>query len=247
MLSAFFVYFFYVITMKQSFVPVPLPEERISALERAGGLVALLGSASGATLLRWLRRKSAGRFLAAAASLTGLAGVFWVFRNPPRRIPAVEDAILAPCDGTVQTISIQQEERFLHAPAQQVTIRINLGDVPLVRAPGQGAVQYRCLELVSPEQPTTVGESLWLGIRQPQGTRVLMQLTARAEWQLLPTWMAQPITALVDLEDAVGRGQVTAHLALGGVVRLYLPAGMRLAVAPGDRVRGGETVMGTRK
>jgi len=178
-----------------------------------------------------------------AASLAGLAGVFWAFRTPQRPPSSAGDAILAPCDGTVQKISTLQEGRFLRAPAQQVTIRINLGDAPVVRAPGRGAVHYRRMELAAGSEAAASGQSLWLGIRQTQGPRVLMQLSAHEVWQIVPAWLAQPITALVDLEDAVNAGQVAAHLALGGELRLYLPAGVRLAVSPGDHIRAGQTVV----
>lgn len=227
----------------QSLLPVPLPEERITALERAGGLIGLFGSVGALSLARWIQHRSPARLMIMAASLAGLAGVFWAFRNPRRRTTPTGDAILAPCDGTVQKISALQEGRFLRAPAQQVTIRISLGDAPVVRVPGRGAVQYRRLELATNPKAAKAGQSLWLGIRQTQGRRLLMQLTAHEVWRVVPAWLAQPITALVDLEDEVGRGQVAGHLALGGVVQLYLPVSARLVVAAGDRVRAGETLV----
>jgi phosphatidylserine decarboxylase len=59
----------------------------------------------------------------------------------------------------------------------------------------------------------------------------------------MPPFIGRRITALLDLEDTVDRGQVTGHLPLGGQLDVFVPATAQVMAAPEMRVRAGETVL----
>jgi phosphatidylserine decarboxylase len=216
-------------------------EQQISVWEQAGGVSALLAIASLTGIAGWLWRRRPGWLALAAASLSALAGLGWIFRNPPRQIAPEAGLVVAPCDGEVRRIVQVQEPRFLKAPAWQVTIRVRPGEVQVTRAPVAGVVRYRRYQ--SREQAGQRDDTLWMGMRQPDGAKVLVKLTASPFWRAMPPFVGRRITALLDLEDTVDRGQVTGHLPLGGQVDVFVPATAQVTAAPGLRVQAGGTVL----
>ncbi len=217
------------------------PDSYISTLDQASGVVTLLGAVGLAGTLGWLLRRKPGWFVLIAASQSALAGVFWLFRNPPRSNPPGDGLVVAPCDGEVRQVALVQEPRFLKAPAYQVTIRVRPGDVQVTRAPSEGIVRYRRYQPAG--QQDERNDVLWVGIRQSSGAKVLVKLRASSFWRFMPTFVGRRITTLIDLEDAARQGQVTGHLPLGGEVQVYIPATGQITIGPGLRVRAGETVL----
>jgi phosphatidylserine decarboxylase len=216
-------------------------EQKISVLEQAGGVSALLAIGSLAGIAGWLWRRRLGWLALAAANLSALAGVAWLFHNPPRQIPSDIGLVVAPCDGVVCRIARVQEPRFVKGPACQVTIQVRPGEVQVTRAPAGGVVRYRRYQPHG--QAGQRDDTLWMGLRQPDGVKVLVQLTASPFWRAMPPFIGRRITALLDLEDTVDRGQVTGHLPLGGQVDVFVPATAQVTAEPGLRVRAGETVL----
>lgn len=227
--------------MTQSLVPVSIPEERISVLNQAGGVVSILSALGLGGLAGWLGQRKPGWLVLAGAGLSALAGVLWIFRNPPRSVPQGADLVVAPCDGAVVRISTVLEPRYLRTPAYEVTIQVTPADVQITRAPAAGLVRYRRYQ--TSNEALNGNDTLWFGIHQEQGARLLMAWTASTLWHMAPGILHQPITALADLEDTVERGQITGHLPLGGEVTVYVPATAQITIAPGVQLRAGETIL----
>lgn len=225
----------------QAAAPAELTDDPISALEQGGGLLSLLAALALAGLVGWQRRRGAAWPALLAAALAGLAAVLWTFRSPARRAPADPDLALAPCDGDVIAVTEVQEPRFLKAAAWQITVRLHPGHVQVVRAPVGGVVRLR--RYLPAGQEGQRDDALLLGVQQGQGSRVLLRLQASGLWRRLPTYVGRRITLLPDLEDTLQPGQVSGHLPLGGEVQIYLPQTGRLAIAQGQRLRGGETIL----
>lgn len=225
----------------QTHAAIPLPQDPFSAMEQAGGVVSLLAAAGLAGLLGLLWQRRAAWLALTGASCSALAGVLWILRNPERSAPAGRGLVVAPSDGAIRSIDLVQEPRFLKGMAYQVTIRLRSAEVQVTRAPVAGTVRYRRYQLRA--QAGELDDSLWIGLRQQDGARVLVRLTASSFWRVMPSFVGRRITALVDLEDAARQGQVTGHLPLGGEVRIYVPATAQLVARPGLRVRAGETVL----
>lgn len=222
--------------------PIIPPNFRISALEQAGGVVGLLAAAGVTGSAGWLWRRKPAWLALAGAGASALAGVLWLFRSPDRSTAGGPGLAVAPCDGQVSSIALIHEPRFLKAQAFQIIVRVRPGNVQVMRAPVGGTVRYRRYQPRG--QAGAVDDTLWIGVRQPIGARVLIQLTASPIWRLTPSFAGQRITALIELEDAVRQGQIIGHLPLGGQVQIYIPASAQLAVKPGVRTRAGETNLG---
>jgi phosphatidylserine decarboxylase len=217
------------------------PEHHISALEQASGAMSLLAitGLAGTAGLFW-QRKPAWLALA-GASFSALAGVLWIFRSPARSTAGGPGLAVAPCDGQVGSIALIHEPRFLKAPAYQVTIRVRPGDVQVTRAPVEGMVRYRRYQPRG--QAGDADDALWIGVRQPEGAKVLLKLNASPFWRAMPAFVGRRITLLPDLEDRVQQGQVTGHLPLGGEIQVFVPATSQVTIEPGARVRAGETTL----
>lgn len=219
-------------------------QDPVSALEQASGVVSLLAAFGLISLAGLLWRRNPVWLAPLGAACTGLAGVLWIFRNPERRAPAGAGLVIAPADGEIISIARIHEPRFLHAAAHQLTIRTHPGEVQITRAPVSGAVRYRRYQPAG--QADQRDDTLCMGIRQPNGDRVLVSLTASSFWRMLPSYAGRRITCLPDLEDAVRQGQVIGHLPLGGLVNVYLPGTALVAVTQGQQVRAGETALAQR-
>ncbi len=217
-------------------------EHHISAVEQAGGVLSLLAAMGLAGLAGWLWRRRPAWLALAGASLSALAGLLWVFRNPARSHSTGGAGIwVAPCDGQVLSVAETHEGRFLKGPAHCITIRVRPGDVQVMRAPAAGTVRRRRYEPAG--SAGLADDALWIGIRQPDGARLLLHLTASPFWRIMPPFLGRRITSLIDLEDAVLQGQVIGHLPAGGEVQVYIMAGSQVAVEPGAHVRAGETAL----
>lgn len=221
--------------------PIVPPNFHISAMEQAGGVMGLLAAAGVTGTIGSLWRRKPVWLALAGASFSALAGVLWIFRNPGRSTAGGLRLIVAPCDGQVHDVAIVSEQRFLKAPAYRITIRVRPGDVQVLRAPIAGIVRYRRYQPRG--QAGAADDTLWIGIRQQAGARVLIQLSANPFWRVVPSFVGRRITALPELEDTVQQGQVIGHLSLGGEIAIYLPATAQVAVELGTLVRAGEMLL----
>ncbi len=218
-----------------------IPQDPITALDQAGGVLGVLAALGALSLAGLLRGRHLAWLAPATASLAGLAGVLWLFRSPQRRTPAGDGLAIAPCDGEIVAIAEVPEPHFLQAPACQITIRLRANQVQIIRAPLPGTIWYR---RYLPARPTSQpDDALIIGIRQRDNGRALLRLSASPLWRRLPSDAGRRITFPPDLENAIQAGQVAGHLPLGGQVDLYLARTARVAVTLGQQVSGGETIL----
>jgi hypothetical protein len=151
-------------------------------MEQAGGVVSLLAAAGLAGLLGLLWQRRAAWLALTGASCSALAGVLWILRNPERSAPDGHGLVVAPSDGAIRSIDLVQEPRFLKGMAYQVTIRLRSAEVQVTRAPVAGTVRYRRYQPRA--QAGELDDSLWIGLRQQDGARVLVRLTASSFWRV---------------------------------------------------------------
>jgi len=188
------------------------------------------------------------------AALTGVAWLFWplmvvtlwsiyFFRDPPRAVPQDDGVLVAPADGLVQMIvdAVPPAELGLgDAPLTRVSIFLSVFDVHINRAPCAATVDvvaYRPGKFLNAaaDKASVDNERTALALRRPDG-RVIgcVQIAG---------WVARRIVCYVKPGQAVVAGERFGHIRFGSRTDLYLPAGARLRVAPGQRRIGGETVM----
>ena len=164
----------------------------------------------------------------------------YFFRNPKRRIPRSQKSILSPADGVVLSISTVQEDRFLGGPAVKVSIFLSILNVHVNRSPVTGEVKY--VEYIPGKffpafksHASEINERNYVGI-QCEGYRVMVcQITG---------FIARRIVCYKKAGDFMDQGQLFGMIKFGSCTEIYMPHGVEIMVDPGDRVKGGMTVVG---
>ena len=175
----------------------------------------------------------------AAAILTVF--VSWFFRNPPRVIPQGPGLVVSPGDGKVLAVEQDFEPRYLKERAVRISIFLNVFDVHINRIPCEGIiedVQYQpgLFLVASKPQATLKNEQNAVMIRTAKGTKVLCVQVAGL--------IARRIVWWVNPKDRAVRGERYGLIRFGSRMDTYLPLDTAIKVAVGDRVKGGESILG---
>lgn len=175
----------------------------------------------------------------AAAILT--AFVSWFFRNPPRVIPQGPGLVVSPGDGKVLAVEQEFEPRYLKERAVRISIFLNVFDVHINRIPCEGIiedVQYQpgLFLVASKPQATLKNEQNAVMIETAKGTKVLCVQVAGL--------IARRIVWWVNPKDRAVRGERYGLIRFGSRMDTYLPLDTAIKVAVGDRVKGGESILG---
>ena len=170
--------------------------------------------------------------------------LLWFFRNPRRQIPKGAGEIVCPADGKVAEIIRLADEPFVGGPAVRIGIFLSIFDVHLNRAPAAArvvALRYRPGEFLNALRAESAerNENLWIGLEEeaPPHRRMAVRQIAGA--------IARRIVCAARTGDSLARGEVFGMIKLGSRTELVLPATAELevAVAVGQRVRAGSTVV----
>ncbi len=167
-----------------------------------------------------------------------LAAFFlWFFRDPERRIPEGDGLIVSPADGKVEGaewIETSSGSRF------RVTIFLSVVDVHVNRVPISGRVtlvEYREGEFLNAMDPESavVNEQTLIVIDDGQFTVSFKQIAGL---------LARRIVCHLKSGDTVLRGQRMGMIKFGSRVDVLMPADVELRVKPGERVKGGSSILG---
>lgn len=196
-----------------------------------------IGAAAGITLmagwLGWIPIAAVGGILTLFVS--------WFFRNPSRVIPQGAHLVVAPGDGKVLAVDEEFEPRYLKDRAVRISIFLNVFDVHINRMPCEGMiedVQYQPgLFLVASKPSATLkNEQNAVMIKAVGEAKVLCVQVAGL--------IARRIVCWVNPKDRAVRGERYGLIRFGSRMDTYLPIGTAIKVAVGDRVKGGETILG---
>jgi phosphatidylserine decarboxylase len=199
--------------------------------------IPFIGAAAGVTLLAgWM-----GWTIVAVGMAILTLFVSWFFRNPFRVVPQGPRLVVAPGDGKVIEIQEEFEPRFIKDRSIRLTIFLNVFDVHINRMPCEGLiedVQYQPgLFLVASKPDATLrNEQNAVMIRTAHGAKVLCVQVAGL--------IARRIVCWISSGDRAVRGERFGLIRFGSRMDTFLPVGTALKVAVGDRVKGGETVVG---
>ncbi len=164
----------------------------------------------------------------------------YFFRDPKRTVPSEGNLILAPADGKVMRVEQVYEPHFIQGKAQKVSIFLSLFDVHVNRCPFAGKVSYASyvpglfLAAHRAEAPVR-NEKNMLGIDTAQGKMLVVQVAGL---------IARRIVCWIKPGDQVEAGARIGMIRFGSCTEVFVPLEARLAVREGDRVRGGETILG---
>lgn len=164
----------------------------------------------------------------------------YFFRNPERTIPQEEDLILAPADGRVMAVNEIWENEYLQTRVIRVTIFLNLFNVHINRIPLAGEVEWlsRSGNTYVPaykKNAAATNVSNRVVIMSAYGKIMVVQITGM---------IARRIVCWLQVGDIVETGQRFGLIKFGSCTELYLPLDAKILVQPGDKVKGGETIIG---
>ena len=176
----------------------------------------------------------------AAAPLAAAACVALFFRAPSRVAPQVEGGVLAPADGRVTRIDEVAGEGYFGRSVKRISIFLSVFDVHVNYAPVSGTVDYMHYRRGSfrnamRDISSAVNENNTIGIKAGGTAMAVRQIAGM---------IAGRIVCRCTVGDSVRAGDRIGIIKFGSRVDVFLPLGARVLVREGDRVRGGETVIG---
>lgn len=181
------------------------------------------------------------RHPAVAAVLAVLGfGVLLFFRDPRRHPPADPLAILAPADGLVTRIDRIQDPKVGPGEFERIVTFLSVFDVHVQKVPAAGRVIYAELtpgkkEAAFKPDVDHVNEYFLSVLERPDGARLGIRQIADL--------LARRVVCYLRVGQEVERGQALGVIKFGSRVDLLVPAGYRVQVKKGDRVKNGETIM----
>jgi phosphatidylserine decarboxylase len=170
------------------------------------------------------------------------------FRDPLRRVPRdlPPEVLLSPADGKVSAVVQADGHETVEGPATVIRIFLSVLDVHVNRAPGDGQVtglDYRPGKFhdARTAQCAAENESQLIAMRLDNGPAIGVRQIAGK--------IARRIVCDLRQGDRLRRGGRFGMIKFGSSTELILPRShvAEVHVRPGDRVKGGLTVLATLK
>jgi phosphatidylserine decarboxylase len=196
----------------------------------------VLGSLAPALVTGWF-----GLYPLAVVFVALAAFMLYFFRDPERRTPDTDGAVVSPADGRVLIAGEAEPDSAPAGAWKQISIFLSPVDVHINRIPIGGRVTRvdytpgRFLAAYRPES-ARVNErnDVWI---EHNGDAVVCRQVVGV--------LARRLVCRVAPGAIVRTGERFGLMKFGSRIDLYLPPRATLRVAPGDRVRSGETVVAT--
>ncbi|HOB12297.1 MAG TPA: phosphatidylserine decarboxylase family protein [Syntrophomonadaceae bacterium] len=177
-----------------------------------------------------------------------IAGIFWAclsffclffFRNPERTIPEGAGLVVSPADGRVMDVTRIEEPLFINGEAIKIRIFLNLFNVHINRMPVEGTVEcvHRVPGSYLPAYDVEAGyknQRNYIGITSQEGRFIVAQITGL---------IARRLVCWVTVGQYLSRGERLGLIRFGSCTEVYLPGHADVQVTPGDKVRGGKSVI----
>ena len=176
-------------------------------------------------------------FISAALALP-LAMSLWFYRDPERTPQG--DGWVSPADGKVIELIEDAEDPYA-GRTTKIGIFMSGFDVHVNRFPTDGTIEEiryvpgKKWFAIEPKA-SELNERLYVGVATDLGRTTLVQIAGI---------MARRIVYYKKCGNTLARGERYGMIKLGSKVDIYLPASVRPAVKVGDRVRAGESIIGT--
>ena len=200
-------------------------------------------------------------FIGLALVLSLLATVFWggvaaipfysvlvfvlqFFRDPPRPVPELANAVLSPADGRIVKIE-KVRDPYADRDALLISVFMNVFNVHSNRASVDGvvrAVQYFPGLFVNADLDKASSEN--------ERNAVVIDATVNGQQHVVTLvqvagLIARRILCYVHPTDVLAKGERYGFIRFGSRVDVYLPLSAIPKVAPGDKVSATTTVLAT--
>ncbi|MBI5427706.1 MAG: phosphatidylserine decarboxylase family protein [Nitrospinae bacterium] len=176
----------------------------------------------------------------AAAVFGGLfLFVVYFFRDPERTVPGDPKAVISPADGKVVEI-VAENDPFTGKKSQRISIFLSVFNVHVNRIPVAGRVE----KIRYNHGKFLAAFNHKASLDNEQNVLSVFNGRDRVAVKQIAGLIARRIVCWVREGDAVAAGQRFGLIRFGSRVDIFVPEDARLAVALGDRVRGGSSVIG---
>ncbi len=181
--------------------------------------------------------------------LLGIAIVSFIFaiftlafyRCPNRKIPEGENIIIAPADGKIVAIK-REKDNYLFEGKEvlRVSIFLNAFNVHINRIPYDGEVIFekynkgKYLAAFS-EKASLDNEQMMMGIETSHGKVLVKQIAGL---------IARRVICIPKIKDEVKRGDIYGMIKFGSRTDILIESEVELDINIGDKVKGGETILG---
>lgn len=161
------------------------------------------------------------------------------FRSPRRKfLGNPENAVVASADGKIVALEETVEHEYLHGPAVQISVFMNLFNVHANWFPVDGEVIYTDhskgrFQAAWLPKSSTDNERATVVIRTPEGQLVVVRQIAGAVARRIVTYAQPGIEA--SIEDHLG------FIKFGSRVDIFVPVSSDILVKLGDHTTGGVT------
>lgn len=166
--------------------------------------------------------------------------VLFFFRNPQRNILAEEFSLVSPADGVVMDVERVFEDQFLNGESIRVRIFLSVFNVHVNRSPMAGEVAFRAYRPgkmipAFKSHASELNEKNYVGIQNEHLRILVTQVTG---------FIARRIVCWVNKGNVVAKGERFGLIKFGSCAEIFVPTNVEILVAPGDKVRGGESIIG---
>ena len=176
-----------------------------------------------------------------AAGILGLGSVFvtWFFRDPERSIPNEPNVVVSPADGKITEI-VTEKEPINGDTCKRVTIFLSVFNVHVNRVPISGTIEDirynpgKFLAAFNPKASMDNEQNIIL-IHNGKINILVKQIAGL---------IARRIVCWPNKGDHYEAGQRYGLIRFGSRVDILLPENIKLSVACGERVSGGQSIIG---
>lgn len=167
----------------------------------------------------------------------------YFFRDPDRSIPEGENIFVAPADGRIIQIHKVREQQALKDDTIEISIFMSPFNVHVNRAPCDGVVEEvvhtpgKFLSAFKPEA-SLQNENIAMTLKGDNG-RILVRQVAG--------FLARRAVCRVKPGDALKKGERYGLIKFSSRLDVCLPKDTEINVKSGDKVKAGETILGTRR
>lgn len=195
-------------------------------------------------VLAWMGLKLDNRWSLPVWILGFLIACFtlYFFRDPDRTTPENDGyLVLAPADGKVVVVEEVEEPLYMKTRALKVSIFLSPLNVHVNRIPVNGVIEFDryvpgdYLVAWHPKA-SEKNERSELGLIHPGGARIMFKQIAGA--------VARRVVYHVTTGDSVRAGDRFGIVKFGSRMDILMPLGTEIRVQVGDRMRGGESILG---
>jgi len=165
----------------------------------------------------------------------------YFFRDPERTVPEGENIFVSPADGRVIQIHNIQEQQSIKDDTIEISIFMSPFNVHVNRAPCSGVVEAvvhtpgRFLSAFKPEA-SLQNENIAMTLNGDNGRLLVRQVAG---------FLARRAVCRVKPGDALTKGQRYGLIKFSSRLDVYLPKDTEINVKLGDKVKAGETILGS--